>query len=261
MNKKKFFKVAGITILSIVAVCVITVAIVYPSNWRNVKTLGDIPTPLGYTRVEAPAGSLGAFIRTLPLKERGSVVKLYTGETVGGLLSRIYSPGVVDFPILSNYEQCADITMRVRAEWLFSRGRYSEISFRDINGGRQTYAGGASHKALEKYLRRIYGICSTFSVTRETKPRKIEDIKPGDVFVYLARKKGAMGHAILAADVARRGDKVAVLCIQGSTPARDCHIVRNVNRPFSGEWHIFDADDETFQIGTHYFGVNELRHY
>ena len=53
-------------------------------------------------------------------------MQLYTG---GDARFQFLSTGVIDIPMLSNSEQCADMTMRVRAEYLFSHGRYSEIRF------------------------------------------------------------------------------------------------------------------------------------
>lgn len=47
--------------------------------------------------------------------------------------------------------------------------------------------GGSSRKAFEKYMREVFGVCSTFSEYRETTPRSIKDIQPGDVLVYPAR--------------------------------------------------------------------------
>ena len=49
------------------------------SNPWGAQTIGDIATPIGYTRVEAPAGSYTAYLRALPLKPRGARVQLYTG--------------------------------------------------------------------------------------------------------------------------------------------------------------------------------------
>ena len=49
------------------------------TNPWNAATLGEIPTPMGYKRVEAPAGSYAEFLRALPLKPRGSKVNYYTG--------------------------------------------------------------------------------------------------------------------------------------------------------------------------------------
>ena len=158
---KKIMKVLG---------CLLLVAIVVAgglwwysrtSNPWNAKCIVDISAPVGYTRVD---GSYAEWLRELPLKKKGSKVKLYTG---GNARYQWLSTGVVDLPMLSNAEQCADMTMRLRAEYLFSQGRYSEIQFTDVNGNRLQYHGGASREALEKYLRKVYGVCSTFSVSRE----------------------------------------------------------------------------------------------
>lgn len=42
------------------------------SNPWNAKTVGDISAPVGYTRVE---GGYAEFMRSLPLKKRGSKVQ------------------------------------------------------------------------------------------------------------------------------------------------------------------------------------------
>lgn len=224
------------------------------SNPWNAKCIGDISAPLGYTRVD---GSYAEWLRTLPLKEKGSKVKLYTG---GDANYQLLSTGVIDLPMLSNAEQCADMTMRLRAEYLFSQGRYSEIRFTDVNGNLLQYHGGASRKALEKFLKKAYGVCSTFSVSRETEPRKISEVQPGDVLVYPARKIEGMGHALIVVDVARNGKKVAIMCAEGNTPARELHIVRNLN-PLSNPWFFFDGDESTLWVSVFHFGKNELRHY
>ena len=46
---------------------------------------------------------------------------------------------------------------------------------------------GGSRKALESFFRKAYGCCSTFSASRETEPRKISEVQPGDVQVYPVR--------------------------------------------------------------------------
>ena len=217
-------------------------------------TVGDISTPAGYARVE---GSYAEFMRSLSLKRRGSKVQLYTG---GEARFQFLSTGVIDMPMLSNSEQCADMTMRLRTEYLFSRGRYSEIRFRDVNGNMLQYHGGASRKALEKFLKRAYGVCSTFSVSRETEPRKISEVQPGNVLVYPARKLEGMGHALIVIDVARNGNKVAIMCAEGNTPARELHIVRNLN-PIQNPWFFFDGDESMLWVSVFHFGKDELRHY
>lgn len=204
--------------------------------------IGDIPCPNGYTRLSAE-NSYMEFLRDLPLNKRGSFVHLYTGG-----ISRLQflSAGVVDMPVLSNSEQCADIAIRIRAEYLFKEGRHAEISFTDVNGKLQAYHGDSSREDFEKYLRHVYGVCNTTSVFKETKTREQKDVRPGDVLVYRSRQKGHYGHAILVADVARnKSGKLAILCVEGNTPAREAHMVRNPN-PFRNPWFVLDDDDEVF---------------
>ena len=251
---KKVLKAFGVILL----LGIIAVAVVWwfsrTSNPWNAKTVGDISTPMGYTRVES---SYADFLRQLPLKKRGSKVQLFTG---GEAHYQWLSAAVIDLPMLSNSEQCADMTMRLRAEYLFSQGRYSEIRFQDVNGNTLQYHGGSSRKALEKFLKKTYGVCSTFSVSRETQPRPISEVQPGDVLVYPARKIEGMGHALMVIDVARKGDKVAIMCAEGNTPARELHIVRNLN-PVENPWFFFDGDESTLWVSVFHFGKNELRHY
>ena len=227
------------------------------SNPWNAKSIGGISAPLGYTRVEAPKGSYASWLRKLPLKTQGSKVKLYTG---GNARFQWLSAAVIDLPMLSNAEQCADMTMRIRSEYLFSQGRYSEIRFTDVYGKRLQYQGGGSRKALESFLRKAYGCCSTFSVSRETEPRKMSEVQPGDVLVYPARSNKRLGHALIVVDVARKGKKVAIMCAEGNTPAREAHIVRNLI-PLENPWFFFDGDESTLWVSVFHFGKNELRHY
>ncbi len=251
---KKVIKViVGLFLLGLIAVG-IAYRYAYTSNPWNVKKVGDISAPWGYTRVE---GSCAEFMRQLPLKKRGSKVQLYTG---GNARYQWLSTGVIDLPMLSNAEQCADMAMRVRAEYLFSQGCYSDIRFRDVNGNVLQYNGGDSRKSLESFLKNVYGVCSTFSVSRETKPRPISEVQPGDVLVYPARSGKKLGHALIVIDVARRGKKVAIMCAEGNTPARELHIVRNPN-PIKNPWFFFNGDESVLWVSVFHFAKEELRHY
>lgn len=228
------------------------------SNTWDAKTIGDIPAPRGYTRVEAEDGSYAAYLRSLPLKKRGAKVQLYTG---GEANYQILSTGVIDMTLLSNSEQCADVTMRLRAEYLWKKGRYGEICFRNVNGKNMRYTGGSSRKAFEKYMREVFGVCSTFSEYRETTPRSIKDVQPGDVLVYPARPGHRYGHAVIVTDVARNGSgKIAIMCAEGNTPARDMHVVRNLN-PFQNPWFFINENDKTIKLSYYHFRKSELRHY
>ena len=254
MKKKIFFSV--LIIVAIIGGCLWYST--KTSNPWNASTIGDIPTPFGYTRVEGAKGSYTDYLRSLPLRPKGTKVNLYTG---GEANYQFLSTGVIDQDILSNSEQCADVTMRLRAEYLWSQGRYNEISFRNVNGKVMRYTGGSSRKAFERYMRDVYGLCSTFSVYHETQPRAIKDIQPGDVLVYPARNGAKYGHALIVVDVAKNvSGKVAMMCAEGNTPARDKHIVRNLN-PLNNPWFFLDEDDETIRISVFHFNKDELRHY
>lgn len=167
------------------------------SNPNNYKTIGDIPTPWGYERINGDDATYSEFLRSLPLKGKGADVMLYTG---GKSRFQSLNYAVIDLPLLSNAEQCADVCIRLRAEYLFNSGQYSIIHFRDVNGNTMRYSGGASRKAFNNYLRRVYGVASTYSLSREMRQRPLADMLPGDVFVYAAVDRPdnhKYGHAVM----------------------------------------------------------------
>lgn len=232
------------------------------SNPNNYKTIGDISTPWGYERLEGDDPAYSRFLRSLPLRGKGTEVMLYTGGT-----SRFQSLNyaVIDLPLLSNDEQCADVCMRLRAEYLFQTGQYSRIHFRDVNGHTLNYSGGASRKAFNSYLRRVYGVASTYSLSREMKQRPLAEMQPGDVFVYAAVDRPGnhkYGHAIMVVDVAiNKHGKKAFLLAEGNTPARDFHILRNFENPFRSPWFFLDEDADVLLLAVFPYQSNELRHF
>lgn len=232
------------------------------SNPHNYNTIGDIPTPWGYERIPGEDKAYSQFLRTLSLKPRGTKVQYFTG---GDARLQSLSYAVVDMPLLSNAEQCADVCMRLRAEYLFQTGQYARIHFRDVNGKTMRYSGGGSRKALESYLRRVYGVASTFSLSRELEQRPLSEVQPGDVFVYAAVDRPGhqpYGHAVMVVDVAenKRG-KRAILLAEGNTPARDIHVMRNLLNPLRSPWIVLDEDASSFQLSVFRYKANELKHF
>lgn len=228
-------------------------------NIGNARYIGEIPAPFGYQRIEPQDKSYTAYLRSLPLKPQGNKVQLYTG---GDANYQWLSAAVVDMKLLSNFEQCADVTMRIRAEYLYKMGRFKDICFTDVNGQKMQYQGGKNRNAFESYLKRVYGMCNTASLYRETTPRPVREVQPGDVLVYPARDGHQYGHAVLVVDVARnRSGKVAVLCVEGNTPAREMHLLRNIAHPRRNPWFILDDDGNDLHISVFSFAPEELRHY
>ncbi len=232
------------------------------SNPNNYKTVGDIPEPWGYERISGDDMAYTYYLRNLPLKGRGAKVQLYTG---GDSRFQSLNYAVVDMPLLSNAEQCADVCMRLRAEYLFQTDQYDRIRFQNVNGKTLTYSGGSSRKAFERYLRNLYGVASTFSLSREMRTRRLTDMQPGDVFVYAALDRPGnhkYGHAVMVVDVAEsKSGKKAFLLAEGNTPARNIHVMRNLENPFRSPWFFVDGDEEMLLLAVFPYKSNELHHF
>ena len=67
------------------------------SNPHNYATIGDIPAPLGFRRIPGDDARYSDYLRSLPLKSRGSRVQLYTG---GDARFQSLNYAVVDLPII-----------------------------------------------------------------------------------------------------------------------------------------------------------------
>ena len=232
-----------------------------PSNPHNVAKIGDLPLPFGYIRVKAQQGSFAEWLRALPLKGRGTRVYLYNSEVEANY--QWLSTGVVDMPLLSNDEQCADVCIHLRAEFLYSKGLYSEISFTALNGKELTYDDGNNRKAFNRYLRKVFGRCNTNSLCNSMRQRKLADMQIGDVFVYPHHKvagKNCYGHAMMVTDMAEHrltGEKIFLL-VEGNTPARDIHVLRNL-KPHQNPWFHLDEDATTLKLNAFRFKSTDLR--
>ena len=232
------------------------------SNPCNYKTIGEIPTPYGYERIGGDNPSYCEYLRSLPLERRGAEVKLYTG---GKARFQSLNYAVVNIPIISNAEQCADVCMRLRAEYLFNIRQYDKIHFNDVNGNTMRFSGGSSRAAFEEYLRKVYDRASTYSLSRELRRRALKDIQPGDVFVYAAVDRPGnqkFGHAVMVVDVAenKKGEK-AFLLAEGNTPARNIHVMRNFENPIRSPWFILDENANHLLLSVFHYKSNELRHF
>ena len=228
------------------------------SNPYGYASIGGIPSPSGYRRIQGDAYS--NYLRSLPLKKKGLRLQLYTGGD-SHLQSLCYA--VVDMPLLSNDEQCADVCMRLRAEYLFGAGLHDRIRFQDVNGRMLAYDGDGSRKSLESYLRKLYGVASTYSLCREMTTRPLKDMQPGDVFVFPAGRYGLkMGHAVMVADVAvNEKGKKAFLLVEGNTPARSIHVMRNFLDPMRSPWFVLDEKASSLLLSGFPYRASDLRHF
>lgn len=225
------------------------------------RTIGNIPTPQGFTRVEV--SSFGTYLRNLPLKPEGSKVHLYDGS-VKHFQSGAYA--VVDMEIgKTDLQQCADACMRLRGEYLWHSKQYDAIHFNFTNGFRADYSKWAEgyrisvkgnraewykasepdygYNAFRKYLNIVFSYAGTLSLSQELKAVKMTEVRPGDVFIV----GGTPGHAVMVVDVAKdeKGRK-AIMVAQSYMPAQDIHVVTNLNDEDISPWYIFDENTQTF---------------
>jgi len=209
------------------------------------NSVGEIPVLPGYARMQTPSDSFSVWLRAIRLK-KDNTVYLYNGSPKRNQSAQF---AVMDIPVgKKDLQQCADAVMRLRAEYLFSCGRYDDISFLSttgtwlifgewLKGKRYKVAGNKlmpfqtetiaidKRKNLEAYLEFVFSYCGTQSLQSQLKRRlSFAEIQPGDVLV----QGGFPGHAMIVADVITgAGGKRAFMLAQSYMPAQDIHIVKN----------------------------------
>ena len=224
--------------------------------------VGTIELPAGYERVGDNTG-FAAYLRNLPLAADSVQVRRINGQLADSLLP--YSYRVIDLPLLHRYEQCADVCIRLWAEYLFQTRQFWKIHFEDTQYNTMRYYWGGRRSKFVPYLKRVFKYANTESLIREMPQRPLSEMRPGDVFVYCAkdREDKKYGHAIMVADIARNpvtGHKIFLL-LQGSTPACSIHILKNRNDSVLSPWFELDENASTLDLGIATYQANELRHF
>ena len=197
------------------------------------------------------------FLSSLPRKKRMAEIMNYKGEDAG---MSYYKYCVIDFPLLSPVEQCADVCMHLRAEYFFRQKQYGKIHFHDVGGKDHKYTGGASRQALNAYLKKIYNISNTASMYTEMQiVPSLSDIRPGDVLIYPA-KGNKLGHVVMVSEVAKdaKGD-IYFQVSQGFTPACELHIVKNNDVSGNTPWFKLDPNADVVKIDNFTFRKDQLR--
>jgi hypothetical protein len=233
----------------------------YLINEHGKTVLERIAVPEGFQRVKLEEGSFGEYLRNLPLKPHGWEVHYYDGSVKPG---KVYE-AVIDMDIGNrDLMQCADSIIRLRAEYLYSRGLYDRISFNFTNGFKADYSSwmqgnrikvkgndvswyrqedaSNDYKSFRSYLDTVITYAGTLSLSKEMKKVEIDDMRPGDVFI----KGGSPGHCEIVLDMAENaetGEKLFILA-QGYMPAQEMHIVKNPRNNTGNPWYSTDFGDE-----------------
>lgn len=241
-----------------------------PGTLPDSRLVTDGPTvveriapPPGYKRIQVDSLSFGAWIRRLPLKPPGSKVYMHNGapKPNQGAKVAVYDIDIGD----RDLQQCADVAIRLRAEYLYERGLYDSISFnftsgdtipfrRWIQGWRpqvahdevtwlHTAEPDSSREVLAEYLHQIYVYAGSYSLSRQL-PRRHDpcDIRIGDLFI----EGGFPGHVVFVVDIAidtTDPRQRVFLLAQGFTPGQDIHILRNPENTQLSPWYDCEIGD------------------
>ena len=193
------------------------------------------PPPPGFARVPVEPLSFAEWLRGLPMKSTGTAVLLHTGARKW---RQDVHAGVVDIDVgQRDLQQCADAVMRLRAEWLYSLGRKSDIAFNDTQGKRLRFSSRSKqdYPGFRKYMDFVFAYAGTYSLERELMAVDVDDIRAGDVFI----KGGFPGHAVLVTDVVANpatGEK-RFLLMQSYMPAQDIHVLKNPASADGSPWY------------------------
>lgn len=184
----------------------------------------NIEIPSGYKRT--PTSEFGKYLRNITLKT-DKTVYLYNGQKKRNQEAQY---AVLDISVGDrDLQQCADAVMRLRAEWLFKTKQFDKIVFKSVEGQLIKFKQRYTYEHLLKHMDVVFGACNSWSLERDMKPRKIQDVQIGDVLI----KGGFLGHVVIVVDVAinNKGEKAFMLA-QSYMPAQDIHILKGQDGPW-----------------------------
>ncbi len=233
--------------------------------------------PEGFERMEAEKGSFAEFLRKQKLKPYGQKALYYDGREKPSL--GIYN-GVLDVDIGNrDLHQCADAIMLLRAEYLYSKGKFEEIAFDFVSGFRAEYSKwmegyrikvngndvkyykatdpSNTYKDFRKYMDMVMAYANTLSLEKELKAVDTKDIEIGDVLII----GGSPGHAVIVMDMAISQDnKKIFLLAQSYMPAQQTQILINPMDESISPWYSLEGKDRLI-TPEWTFGLDQLRRF
>ncbi|MBU1243435.1 DUF4846 domain-containing protein [Myxococcota bacterium] len=228
------------------------------------------PPPKGFSRVPAAIGSYAWWLRHLPVLAPGEPLRYHDGSLVPRGNSGVTA--IVDLDTgRRDLQQCMDVLIRLRAEYLRAAGLERRISFR-YTGGRYfswsswqkglrpdrttpdlklvpKAAWSDSRGSFMGYLQTLFYDTGTMHHQNEPAVAPAE-LAIGDFFVYPPISSTQNGHAVIVLDLAvsATGERRIVVA-QGDTPATDLHVLKTPRRGTYGDpgtsWFVVPAGDFT----------------
>jgi hypothetical protein len=218
---------------------------------NTIETRFQVPPQ--YERIKVETNSFGYYLRKLPLKPKGNLVRYYDGR----IKHKIVHEAVIDISVgKKDLQQCADAVMRLRAEYFYSKKQFDSICFTLTNGTnipfsrwirgdriivkanntnwRHSAKPSDNYDTFIEYLDFIFTYAGTISLARTMSPTDVKHMKIGDVFIV----GGSPGHAVIVVDMARdtAGKKIFMLA-QSYMPAQDIHVLKNLNDVSMSPWY------------------------
>jgi hypothetical protein len=246
---------------------------------QSESIVNRIPVPDGYERINTIPGTFAEWLRWLPLKKGRPPVYLFNGRKKSNQEAHF---AVVEIDIgKGDLQQCADAVIRLRAEYLYSIGRYDAIHFKFTSGHeakfRKWIAGyrplvsgnkvrwvksakrDSSYTSFREYLNTVFMYAGSYSLSRELcEVKDLKEMKIGDLFI----DGGFPGHAIIVVDMAvnRRMKKKLFLLAQSYMPAQEIHILKNPMNPKLNPWYELEFG-ETLQTPEWTFNKSDLKRF
>lgn len=205
------------------------------------NVLTRFSTPAGYHQLSVQPGSFAAYLQNLPLKPTGTHTLTYRGAVAA---TDAETAAVVDISVgHEDLQQCADVVMRLRGEYLYSQKRYNDISFNFVSGFKCDYIHYANgyryhndhwvlkakkdygYKTFMGYMELVFAYAGTLSLAKELKPvTNPNDLKAGDVFIH----GGSPGHCFIVMDVVENAQhQKQFLLAQSFMPAQNLQVLQN----------------------------------
>jgi len=204
--------------------------------------------PAGYQQQKVEPGSFAEYLQNLPLKPEGTKTKTYRGAIAA---TDIFTAAVVDLSVGKvDLQQCADVVMRLRGEYLYQQMKYNDIAYHfesGFNCDYVHYANGYRYNTqigrwmlkgkkdygyanFMRYMNLVFSYAGTLSLEKELKPVKNPDeLKAGDVFI----NGGSPGHCFIVMDVVENSQhKKQFLIAQSFMPAQNLQVLQYDGNPW-----------------------------
>ena len=230
----------------------------------NPDSIALIPCVDDYIRIQLESDSFPDYVRYLPLKEIGSSVRSWN-NTIIHEASEIHA--VIDWKLPDKVQQCADVAIRLRAEYLREHNRINKIRFKSLSGNsidytkwlngryalnssgsrieyrKSQHAKSDTDEEFEKYLHFVMMYANSSSLARDLTTVEESELLPGDIYIQPdPTGRGGIGHVSVILDMCENTDGERLYLFgYGFIPAQDFHLPLPSSEQGIGKWFTLDG--------------------